>query len=142
MVGLFLIVFEQYITMCFKLTKQNPRIIQIFKKILLTTQIVYTIATAVLFLLLNLDTIDYQVLNIFAVSFNLITMLFFVSAFFYITFLMTGILLSKSDHTRINKMYKYLLVLLFGRFISCGLGFVVLVEVADGNFRGFINLIE
>lgn len=127
--------------MCLKLTKESGDNMVRFTQIMYTIQIAYILGTAVLLVLLDTNIIDYQVLNIFAVSFNLVTILFFVASFFYITFQMTGILLSKTDNERVKKIYKYLLVLLFGRFISCALGFVVLVEVADGNFSGFITLI-
>ena len=55
---------------------------------------------------------------------------------------MTGVMLSRSSNLRLKKIYKYLLVLLFSRFVSAALGFVIALEVSGGNFRGFIIIIE
>ena len=143
MVGLFLVVFEQYLIMILKLTKQtSPVLISRIKKVLQGIQILYIVSTSVMFLLLNIKVIKFGPVNILAVSYNSIFILIFISSYFYTSFLMTGILLSRTHHERLNKLYKYHLILLLSRFLCGGFGFVIALLVAGGNFEGYINLIE
>lgn len=137
-----MVIFEYYVVVCLNpLTWFNTRM-PLFIRVSQVTQAIYFLASSILLLLFNLDTINYDVLNVFSVSINSALIILFVSSFFYLTFQMTGVMLPTKRHNRINKVYKLLLFLLFSRFITSAIQWLIHFEIRDGNFSGFITLIK
>lgn len=105
-------------------------------------QFLYFITTAVFLLLLNIGTLNFEIINIVAVSMNSLLIFCFIVSFFYLTFLMSGVMLSVRRKNRMNNVYKFLLLLLFTRFISSTVEWLIHFLIKNGDFSGFIILIK
>lgn len=142
LVELFLVSFQYYVYLCLNPIVYFQPLIPKFNKISMIFQIIYFISTSMFLLLFNIGVLNYEVINIVAVSINSLLIIIFIASFFYLTFQMTGIMLSKRRHTRMNKTYKLLLLLFFSRVITSTIEWLIHFEIKDGNFSGFIHLIK
>ena len=77
----------------------------------------YLAAAVILLILFNVNVINYEIINDFNLSVNMLSILFFLISFFYLNFLLTGILLPISTNEKLKKIYKILVILLFSRFL-------------------------
>lgn len=105
-------------------------------------QLLYLITISIFLLLLILETLNFEVINIVAVSMNSLLIFIFIVSFFYLTFLMSGIMLSARRRNRMSGVYKFLLLLLFTRFISSTVEWLIHFLIKNGDFSGFIILIK
>lgn len=144
MAALFLVTFEFYYIVCMSSMPSFSNFLTHFKRISKIVQGFFLVGSLVLLLLFNIDDriISYNVINIIEVVVNCSLILWFVLTFFYLTFQMTGIMLSKKRHTKMNKIYKLLLLLLFSRFITSTAEWLIHFDIKDGDFAGFIALMK
>lgn len=142
MAALFLVTFEFYYIVCMSAMPTFSNFLNHFKRISKIVQIFFMVGSFVLLLLFNIDVISYNVINIVEVSVNCALILWFVLTFFYLTFQMTGIMLPKKRHSKMNKIYKLMLLLLFSRFITSTAEWLIHFDIKDGDFGGFIELMK
>lgn len=140
-VELFIVAFEEYLIMCLRIIKNNSRLWKNWKRIFIAIQALYFIGISVMIILFNLDVIVFETINKVNLCINSASLVSFVVALIYVNFLLTGILLPVSTNDKLKTIYKLILVLLLSRFLAIATQLLVVIEIQDNTFQGFIQII-
>jgi glucan phosphoethanolaminetransferase (alkaline phosphatase superfamily) len=91
---LFLISFEHYIALSFSVFG-NKKVERTIRILMQGVQLVTFFTLLIPLLLFNINIIHYETLNVFAMSLNLLSVVVFIAAFFFMNFKMTGLMMDK-----------------------------------------------
>lgn len=106
------------------------------------TQLVTFFTLIIPILLFNVSIIGYETLNAFTMSMNILSVIVFIAAFFFMNFKMTGLMMERRSSDIIKKVYALLLALLVSRLIMSVGEVWVQVNLTNGSFEDFISFIE
>lgn len=105
-------------------------------------QLVAFLTLVIPLILYNIHVIGYELLNIFTMSLNCLSVIVFIVTFFFMNFKMTGIMMDETLSRVIKRVYKLLLGLLASRLISSIMQVIILIKIMDNTFSNFISIIE
>lgn len=128
-----MISFEHYIALSFSVFG-NRKVERTVRILMQGVQLVTFFTLMIPLLLFNISVISYQTLNIFTMSLNCLSVILFISAFFFMSFKMTGVMMDQKSSEIIKKVYALLLALLISRCIMSFVEVWVQINLTKGSF--------
>jgi hypothetical protein len=104
-------------------------------------QILVSLILLIPMIIMDVDSLNYNILNGLGLGLNLLVLIFFLATFFYFNFKMTGVLVEERLNEVIKRVYKVQLIILVSR--ACMIAFELLIAIyIDDSFQNKINDIE
>lgn len=88
--------------------------------------------------IMDFDSLSYNVLNGIGLGLNLLVMIFFLATFFYFNLKMTGVLVEERLNEVIKRVYKVQLIILVSRAFMIAFELLIAIYI-DDSFQGKIE---